>query len=106
MESKDEKLTIEAVREPIEEKDFDDEVTSPCPELLTYQRSKTTPKIQLTEVSEQTEEVILEINEMGELENQDKVVYGMLPAGTEEQIVAQLKRQGSLKIDEPVIEDE
>jgi hypothetical protein len=45
MESKDEKLTIEAVREPIQEKDFDDEVTSPCPELLTYQRSKTTPKI-------------------------------------------------------------
>jgi len=38
----------------------------------------------LTEVSEQNEEVILEINEMGELENQDKVVYGMLPAGTEE----------------------
>lgn len=84
MESKGDQLTIDAVREPVEEKDFDDEVTSPCPELLTYQRSKTTPKISLTEVTENTEELILEINEMGDLENQDKVVYGMLPAGTEE----------------------
>ena len=48
------------------------------------------PKISLTDVTETTDNVILEINEMSELENQDKVVYGMLPAGTEEVIVEQL----------------
>ena len=50
--------------------------------------------------------MILEINEMGDLENQDKIVYGMLPAGTEEVIVETLKRQGSLKIDPADLKDE
>ena len=50
--------------------------------------------------------MILEINEMADLENQDKVVYGMLPAGTEEVIVETLKRQGSLKIDQVDLNDE
>ena len=46
MESKKENLTIDAARVPNEDDlIIDEEVTSPCPELLTYQRSKTTPKI-------------------------------------------------------------
>ena len=48
----------------------------------------------------------MEINEIGELENHDQVIYGMLPAGTEEVIVEQLKKQGSLKIDEPINADD
>ena len=35
---------------------------------------------------------------MEDLENTDQMVYGMLPAGAEEVIVAKLKRQGSLTI--------
>ena len=46
MESKKEGLTVDATREQAQDDySFDEEVTSPCPELLTYQRSKTTPKI-------------------------------------------------------------
>ena len=48
------------------------------------------------------DKVILEINDISELENQDQIIYGMLPAGSEETIVEQLKKQGSLKLEEPI----
>ena len=65
----------------------EEEVQTPDPVLLKYQRQKTTPKISLTDVSAFADKVILEINDISELENQDQVIYGMLPAGSEETIV-------------------
>ena len=87
MESTNTGLQITPPDKVHEERFFDEEVTSPDPLLLTYQRSRTTPKISLTDVTEENDKIILEINEIGELENQDQVFYGMLPAGSEEIIV-------------------
>ena len=97
-------LTVIPVKEDLtaEMQRDDEEVQTPDPVLLKYQRQKTCPKISLTDVSAFADKVILEINDISELENQDQIIYGMLPAGSEETIVEQLKKQGSLKLEEPI----
>ena len=105
MESKAEKsggLTIDPTRDPDtipEDESIPEEVRSPDPQLLEYQQKKKQPKISLTNITEIAEDLVLEIDKMDDLENTDQLVYGMLPAGQEECIVAKLKRQGSLTIE-------
>jgi hypothetical protein len=84
-------LKITPSREIVEKEEHADELArSPEPELLKYQRSKTMPKIALIEVNEDSEELILEIDNIEQLQDQDKLEYGMLPAGSDEIIMGTL----------------
>jgi hypothetical protein len=88
-------LKITPSREIVEKEEHADELArSPEPELLKYQRSKTMPKIALIEVNEESEELILEIDNIEQLQDQDKLEYGMLPAGSDEIIMGTLQREG------------
>ncbi len=95
-------LHIIPVKEPVDQiaDHVDDEVTSPDPQLLAYQKTKITPKLSLTNITELTEDLVLEVNNMAELDDVTvENCYGLLPAGSEEVIVESLKRQGSLGVE-------
>ena len=63
------------------------------------------PKVSLSDVTNDQEKKLIEIDHFGDLADADHEHYGMLPAGTEEVIVEHLKKQGSLKIDEKDLPD-
>ena len=46
-----------------------------------------------------TEEKLLEVDRIEELQDQENLEFGMMPAGSEQLIVASLIREGSIEID-------
>jgi hypothetical protein len=85
---------------------IEEEVTSPDHTLLEFQKQRSMPKVSLSDVTEVVEKKLIEIDHFGELADADHKHYGMLPAGTEEVIVETLKKQGSIKMEEPIQLDE
>ena len=68
----------------------------PDVELLQFQKQRSTPKVRLSEVLIEGNEVVhCEIEEFGEV-HEDVPHLGMAKAGQEEQIIRQLQRAGSL----------
>ena len=68
----------------------------PDVELLQFQKQRSTPKVRLSEVLCEGNEVVhCEIEEFGGV-HEDVPHLGMAKAGQEEQIIRQLQRAGSL----------
>ena len=101
MEKKRSGLKVDVPEKEVDDFEHIDELTaSPEPELLEYQRQKSTPKLVLTNIREDdTEEKLLEVDRIEELQDQENLEFGMMPAGSEQLIVASLIREGSIEID-------
>ena len=63
--------------------------------LLTFQKQRSTPKVILAEIIDDTEVVHAEVDDFGEIA-QAAPQMGMAAAGTEEQAIRILHKQGSL----------
>ena len=82
----------EQAQVPAEDEDF----AVPDVELLKFQKERSTPAIRLSEVNvDGTEDVHAEVEDFSQVEPNSPFL-GMAKAGTDEQIVLQLKRAGSL----------
>ena len=72
----------------------------PDVELLQFQKQRSTPKVSLSSVNlDGEEENIVEIDDFANVD-QNAGSIGMAPAGTEDFVVRELKRAGSLKMSE------
>jgi len=98
-------ITVPA-KDPHTDGSIEEEVTSPDHTLLEFQKQRSMPKVSLSDVTDHVEKHLIEIDHFGELADADHEHYGMLPAGTEEVIVETLKKQGSIKMDHPMVDDE
>ena len=63
--------------------------------LLTFQKQRSTPKVILAEIMDDNEVVHAEVDDFGEIADAAPQM-GMAPAGSEEQAIRILHKQGSL----------
>ena len=83
----------------MEESSSDDIHAVPDVELLQFQKQRSTPKVSLSEVNLDGLEVVhCEVEDFGQMSNQTNggAHLGMAPSGTEEQVIRQLQKMGSL----------
>ena len=68
-------------------------------ELLAFQKQRSMPKVRLSNVGQDGEEHLLEVDDFANIENKGEEHYGMMKSGGEEKIVKQLIKAGSLDPD-------
>ena len=66
----------------------------PDVELLNFHKQRSTPKVSLSEVSHEGENVICEVDDFAQVSG--PALMGMAEAGHEEQVIRQLHKAGSI----------
>ena len=68
----------------------------PDVELLSFQKQRSTPKVMLSEVNQDGEQIHAEIDDFGTMADDHNQHIGLSAAGHEENVIRQLHKAGSL----------